>query len=531
MKIKIWIWLILLGLAMTACFEDESAKDITLPNPIRINDFFTSEELYVTQGGRLKITTLSYKEDTDDSNLKFLWTLRGQGRYDTLGHSMILDTIVNVPISREAYSLLYTVTDTVMDLKLSKRYFLFVTGEYEAGLLVADTRDEQTSDLHLVVGLNFTQNYKDHDNDHNFMDIYSINNGGKVDGLITGMTSLVFSGYLQTNIATKNSIQRLNPLKNFKVTARNNEMFVKPFEGEIEVGKLDISERGSADVAVINGHIHKRLQYDENVTFGVKMLLEDLTDDYYITQYKYRASSPYPSEGDIFGVAFDKKHQRFLAFPFFRQEDNLRIFKHTSMNGKLDPNRVGNKECVYIGHGANVRMYAVLKDNESGKYEIWAFNLNSDDDVNRPDIIPEYYDLSACTDIGKAHSFGSQTMEEVMYYATDDHVYAALLTSEHPQVVPCYDVNAGEKITGIRLVEYCPGQMEIPNAAKPGTTKLSTARNHMLLVYTYNEKKEGKVIAVPILSLSTGNLMKDKTYHREYGPFGRILGTTCYHTR
>ena len=41
-----------------------------------------------------------------------------------------------------------------------------------------------------------------------------------------------------------------------------------------------------------------------------------------------------------------------------------------------------------------------------------------------------------------------------MYYATDDKVYAVLLTASHPQVLPKYEVNPGEKITGIQVVEY-----------------------------------------------------------------------------
>ena len=60
----------------------------------------------------------------------------------------------------------------------------------------------------------------------------------------------------------------------------------------------------------------------------------------------------------------------------------------------------------------------------------------------------------------------SQAMEEVMYYATDDKVYAVLLTASHPQVLPKYEVNPGEKITGIQVVEYCEGKLEIPNTDK-----------------------------------------------------------------
>ena len=82
------------------------------------------------------------------------------------------------------------------------------------------------------------------------------------------------------------------------------------------------------------------------------------------------------------------------------------------------------------------------------------------------------------------------------------------------------------------MVEYCEGKLEIPNTDKSGELTDLGASNHMMLVMTYNETtREGKVIVVPILSLGTGDLIQDKAYHREYGPFGRILKTTCYHTR
>ena len=50
-----------------SCFDDESSKNVEFLKPIQINDFSTSMELYVSQGGRLKIKTLAYKEGMDDA--------------------------------------------------------------------------------------------------------------------------------------------------------------------------------------------------------------------------------------------------------------------------------------------------------------------------------------------------------------------------------------------------------------------------------------------------------------------------------
>ena len=57
---------------------------------------------------------------------------------------------------------------------------------------------------------------------------------------------------------------------------------------------------------------HKRTQYEEATTYGVGMLLEDLTDYYYVTHYLYRPYNPYPGEGDLFGIAYDRNTVVFL---------------------------------------------------------------------------------------------------------------------------------------------------------------------------------------------------------------------------
>ena len=73
MKFKIFLGVFLLGLFASSCFEDESAKDLTLFNPLMINDFLSSTEIYVTQGDRLRVKVLAYKEGTDDAKLEYEW--------------------------------------------------------------------------------------------------------------------------------------------------------------------------------------------------------------------------------------------------------------------------------------------------------------------------------------------------------------------------------------------------------------------------------------------------------------------------
>lgn len=97
MKTKIFLGLVMICFLLGSCFDDESSKNVEFLKPIQINDFSTSMELYVSQGGRLKIKTLAYKEGMDDAALSFEWKLQGHGQHETLGNTMILDTVINVP--------------------------------------------------------------------------------------------------------------------------------------------------------------------------------------------------------------------------------------------------------------------------------------------------------------------------------------------------------------------------------------------------------------------------------------------------
>lgn len=139
---------------------------------------------------------------------------------------------------------------------------------------------------------NFTQDYNREEDKHVFWNVYSVNNGQNVNGLIQDMKNVVGRGFLELSIATDHLIEDLDPLDNFTVMRRNNDMFIKPFEGEMNVGKLGTSSSGPYDIAVVNGFLHKRTQYEEVITYGVGLVLSDLSDDYYITEYKYRSTRP-----------------------------------------------------------------------------------------------------------------------------------------------------------------------------------------------------------------------------------------------
>ena len=511
------------SLLMTACFEDKSAMDVELFKPLVIHNFSTSDMIYIAQGERLKVSVIAYKEGTDDAKLSYEWRLEGHGQHLTLGNTMVLDTVINVPINKDPYSLLFTVTDTEYDLCLTKKYSLYVSGAYVPGLLIADTRDEVTSDLHLLTSENFTSDYNRDEDEYVFWNIYSLNNGMPIDGLVTEMKHVVGRGYLTLTIATEHSIADLNSLENFTVLRENEGMFTKPFEEGMNVGELEQSSLGPYEYVIVNGKLHRKYQYEDAPTYGVGILLTDLTDNYYMTHICI-----YPSSTGIFGVAWDKLNQRFLAIPNYRDNEYIRIFQHKSADGLLDPNHPGNMDCKYIGHAANSTMYAVLQDNDTKQYEVWVFNMMTTD-KDADDVVLKRYILDRCPEIDKALYFSSQPIEDILYYATADKVYTALMVSDHPNAYLKYTAPAGEEITEIRVVDKCVGKVVVPGSGTEESTTLSSSQN-MMTVVTY-DGQEGKITVIPILSLNTGEMVQDPAYYRIYDGFGRILKTICYHTR
>ena len=79
MKTKIFLGLVMICFLLGSCFDDESSKNVEFLKPIQINDFSTSMELYVSQGGRLKIKTLAYKREWMMPRYRSNGNFRGTG--------------------------------------------------------------------------------------------------------------------------------------------------------------------------------------------------------------------------------------------------------------------------------------------------------------------------------------------------------------------------------------------------------------------------------------------------------------------
>ena len=133
--------------------------------------------------------------------------------------------------------------------------------------------------------------------------------------------------------------------------------------------------------------------------------------------------------------------------------------------------------------------------------------------------------VNACTDIDKAVDYAFSENMNVMYYATEDKVYPALLAGNTAATGTPWTLPAsGEKITAIQM--YQQGWYGVGGNRLDTYAFVSAQHNKQLLVTTYNATTgEGKIYLLPITALGTGAL---GTASRVFEGFGEItaIGTT-----
>ena len=182
--------------ALSSCYEDKS----TLPeNPI------DGVELNITE--EEKVIRIGYKEQldivpnitkngkADDTGLTYEWAINiypgwSKSEFEVVGTEKELHTVLNNGISNDSYYLRLLVTDTKHDnLQYSFLYQVFVQPSMLDGLLIADTKDGQTTDFNLVMNKKLTASY-----DKEEKIFRNILAGKEYPGLIKTMTPIT-SGY------------------------------------------------------------------------------------------------------------------------------------------------------------------------------------------------------------------------------------------------------------------------------------------------------------------------------------------------
>ena len=510
---------------LASCFEDESNTKIEKINPIHIElgDFSTTVSVYLLD--TLRINPIIYKEGTDDAKLSFTWEISGNDIVPAiLGTTMNLNAVITVPASADAYRLVLTATDEDTGLKNYEELRLYVMSNFGRGLLIADTKDGQNSDLNLVMSANFSATWTafPEKNTKTMKSVFSqCNNGNLIEGLVNGMQSTSQDGMIRTlTVTTEHSAVRMDPY-DYLAGKENQELFFVPVTGKFAPRGIQYDGNVYYELLNIDGTIYSRRMRESNLYYGAPLVTSDY-EEYDISQmcaipeYSYYESAYY----------FDEKLNRFLSSSLDHME--LQTIDHSDTR-VFDPNNVGEKDALFMGVGSSKNIFTLFKNEKSNDYFLYTFIPTAV--ISGTTFTPQHvYNLSNATGIQQAVAYECSALEEVFYYATDKKVYAALLTQDTPEAFERYSIDIDEddpntKITSIKLwKQNYQGKIKIKDSeAEEGYTEIY-AGNRMMMITTYNEfTKEGKVICVPVMNLNSGTLEKDKSFHKVYDGFGRIL--------
>ena len=183
--------------ALSSCYEDKS----TLPeNPIDGVELIVTEEEKVIRIGYKEqldiVPNITKNGKADDNDLTYEWAINiypgwSKSEFEVVGTEKELHTVLNNEISNDSYYLRLLVTDTKHDnLQYSFLYQVYVQPSMLDGLLIADTKDGQTTDFNLVMNKKLTASY-----DKEEKIFRNILAGKEYSGLIKRMSPITSGNY------------------------------------------------------------------------------------------------------------------------------------------------------------------------------------------------------------------------------------------------------------------------------------------------------------------------------------------------
>jgi len=491
--------------------------DLIEVDPIIIDTSGVAPSFIVYQLDSMKINLSITHGSSNLSSLKYKWTMNAYGGYEHIvGTTKDLMYKITEAPSTTSYMLIFTVTDTLTNLKAFFSWYVTVNAIFGEGLIVADTKDGINSDLNLIMANNFNSAKAD-SIPKIFYELYSVNNGSKINGLVKSLAFMNYNNVKYVTILTNNSILKIDPIS-YKLKLKDNELFILP-PAAINPGMVQsIQLTNQHEYIVNNGKIHHR--FGQNVLYGYTYLF-DQTD--YICEKVCGLQQPSGPAGNL----YDEKNNRFLLLPSMTSSSNplvaYPIVDNSVPTPAFDPKNMGDKTCLNLEEGQNKRIVAVMKTRDLPQY--YVYQIIGTNPVNGK-MGYSVHDISNNTDIAQSKFYTGSTAENVLFYATDTKIYSSTLLVDGTNVTNLrYTVANGEKITGMKM-HIRNGTMFLPSLTAPddySQRRSFASANRLVVISTYNEtSKTGKIITIPIETLGVGGLVIDPAYMRTFSGFGKI---------
>lgn len=487
---KINIYILLLSLFLFSCYKDKGNYVYEdLPEVILSTD---KDTVYVTQFDTLFISINAYLDGNKESDYDFSWRLWSNDIGNTTKKSFP-DTkdfeykVTEVPGS---YTLVLSCQNRETKVNTYKSVQMRVQGVISEGWLVLNEKNGQT-DFDLIMTPFFSTRYE---KDIILKNLYEEVNGEKLNDRGVKISNYFAIGrYQYVVVVTESGGVRLNASTMQKTYDFSTLMLdgkpLKP-ENYFYISYYWALGRGN-EILISDG------RYYINELLGSGFTEAILKDGETYKSSKYGAKWMWTFKGMI----YDELKGRFLSV----EAPLLTATKLPEAKGRLfDWNNL-NGELRYIETGFNFYEYALIKDWDTGAYNLYVLNF---DEKNDFDVA--LYSAEKCEKIDDAKYFSIGERGNVFYYSTESDIYIYDYAGSNASR-KVYSVNNNERITGVKIL-------------KPYVDRFVTNHpynNKVLVIATYNDSnQEGKVLMYYI-NESNGDI--DFSSKKEFGGFGEIL--------
>ncbi len=522
MNKMIYVLLVILVGGIVSCYDDKSKKaNREIPEVTITTDKEILEAVY---GKELIVKPVIKKGDQGSANLSYQWqvnlTPRGHELMDIGEGAELIYEVANEP-SGNPYLLVLRVTDNDEGIDYYKMWDLYVSNSFGEGLLVAHTGNSgETSDLTFVKAPQVTYGYEEEP--EYTRDIYSFANGGLIEGRVNSVVANIATNGATYNlsrlvIGTDKEIFSVDPVT-FGRTMSNEDLFFQaPTLFKVETISTAV---GNCLLTIIDGKAYGQIgngayqffspmNYAAGSTqvFNGKLAVEKTTSVMTAAFTCYDETNGY----FVYGA-------NFLVF----NNGATSILTQQLGEGQyvFDPGNLPNKKAIAAGVGNNSEHLHLLRDLNSGLDTLFKISSISYVPGGTGKI-----SINECTDITQAVDYAFCENMDVMYYATDDKIYPALLAGSSARSGTPWNLpSTGERITRVQVYQ----QAWYGNSAYSSEDYEFIHAQHQkqLLVSTYNSSTgEGKVYIVPITTLGTGALGEASQVLTGFGEITAI-GTT-----
>lgn len=530
MKRKIYnsIVLLLAVLLFNSCFTDKSSLDTNKLDEIVIEAPSMSAILRVEYLEEVTFDpTVKLGRTTNAADLTFKWQINqtpGSTDLVVIGTERVLKTTIKNKILSVPYTLIFTARDEKHGVEYQKSWPIYVSSSFREGIVIADTKDDISSDLSLIMDKDITSAYNGGVNIK--YNIWKSTTGTAFPALVKNIT---YTRHKPSLILTKNVITAIYQNKDIRMFDCENYSQYKTTQ-EIFPGKSSsfdpqvfhtINNATWILVANNTAYLCNNLQMVTSFTLPASGV--NYVDNSIIIADNSAGFGPYAlwynnTTGKLYVITMNS------SIPATGSE--------YTTQGVFNPINLPDRRAIAGDMSVDgVSPTILLKNSITNNYELYSISFSYEDaSYNTIPSAPKLKvdlptDLTAI--LNSAVSIFFCSFDPIMYVATPTKIYAVNFGGGVVSYSEKYSAPAGETITKAKLFmqgRYRLNRDEFDAVEGPIYEPALALNTKAVVVTTQKAVYEGYVYVIPQGTAGTGNL--NSASAKKNSGFGKILDFT-----